>query len=450
MIFVTIGSAEPFDRLMAALSGLGSRTPLVVQHGGSPPPSSAARSVPFMSFDECMAHIRQAHAVITHAGVGTVLAVLSHGKRPIVVPRLRAFGEAVDDHQLLFARRLADAGVVVLVEDLTLLADAVAEAESDRKVLTLSANELVADLREYIRGAGPKTRHRSTVLSRSRHSLGSCFQGALRLLPPSKRAPVARRLLRSAPRAARLSLAGRAIRVLHAQDDLHIVSGPLEGCRWVVASGLHACVEGTYEAENQALLCEHVAPGEVVFDVGANAGFFTLLASRLVGPSGRVIAFEPFPAALHDLRRHLELNGVENADVIEAAVSESPGTARFLPHVESTMGRLAAEGELVVEVVALDDVCRSGRVPMPDLIKIDVEGEELKVLRGAEAILRERRPLIVLATHGADVHRSCCELLRELGYRLEQLPYDTTVSEFDFLGEVAAIPNYEVAGVGLS
>ena len=269
---------------------------------------------------------------------------------------------------------------------------------------------------------------------RLRHSLGGGFEGALRLLPPPMRAPLARRLLRSAPPRLRLSLAGRAIPALRPHDNLPIVAGPLEGWRWIAASGPHACVEGTHETENQALLLEHVRPGHVVFDVGANVGFFTLLASQLVGPTGAVVAFEPFPAALKYLRRHLELNRVENTTVVDAAVSDAPGRVHFRAHGPSDGGELSAE------VVRLDQLCATGKVPLPDLIKIDVEGEELKVLRGAARILRERRPTILLATHGAATHRACCRFLVQRGYRLEELPYEMTAIEFDFLGELAAIP----------
>ena len=104
------------------------------------------------------------------------------------------------------------------------------------------------------------------------------------------------------------------------------------------------------------------------------------------------------------------------------------------------MGRLAGSGDLSVDVVRLDDVCSDGRAPVPDLIKIDVEGEELKVLRGAVTILRYRRPTILLATHGAATHRACCRFLVQRGYRIELLPYDTTAPDFDFLGELVAIP----------
>jgi FkbM family methyltransferase len=273
-----------------------------------------------------------------------------------------------------------------------------------------------------------------------RRAAGSAFERALRLLPRRARGPVARRLLRAFPPSQRLSLAGRAIPTLCTGDHLPIVAGPLEGAWWVADSGLHACVEGSYESENQRLFLEHVRPGSVVFDIGANAGFFTLLASRLAGSDGLVVAFEPFPAALAHLRRHLELNGVENVRVVAAAVSDAPGSARFHAHAQITMGRLDDAGELAVDVVRLDDLCTDGTLPVPDVLKVDVEGAELQVLRGAETILRTRRPTILLATHGSESDRACRALLERHGYRLEPLPYDTTAPEFDYLGELAAVP----------
>ena len=82
----------------------------------------------FMTYQEVCDHVRAARVVVTHAGVGSVGVALNHGKLPIVVPRLRRFGEAVDDHQLLFARQLADMGLAQLVEDPADLPAAIAAA----------------------------------------------------------------------------------------------------------------------------------------------------------------------------------------------------------------------------------------------------------------------------------------------------------------------------------
>ena len=118
MIFVTIGSAEPFDRLLRALEQLPGDERVIVQGGATTLRPSRFEIRDFMAFDELVAQVRAARVVVSHAGVGTILAVRACGKRPVVVPRLRRLGEAVDDHQLDFARRLADLNQVVLVENL--------------------------------------------------------------------------------------------------------------------------------------------------------------------------------------------------------------------------------------------------------------------------------------------------------------------------------------------
>ena len=117
MILVTVGTNEaPFDRLLEGVDALQLDEELVVQHGPSKVRPRGAECHDFLAFDEIVEHMRAARVVISHAGVGTVLVALANGKHPVVVPRLRQFGEAVDDHQLAFARRLHREGVLTCVE----------------------------------------------------------------------------------------------------------------------------------------------------------------------------------------------------------------------------------------------------------------------------------------------------------------------------------------------
>ena len=96
MIFVTVGTTHfPFDRLLSAVATLETNEELVVQRGPSQVPVGNACVIDFLSFDELNDHVREAGTVISHAGVGSIMVALSHGKRPIVVPRLERFGEAV-------------------------------------------------------------------------------------------------------------------------------------------------------------------------------------------------------------------------------------------------------------------------------------------------------------------------------------------------------------------
>lgn len=141
------------------------------------------------------------------------------------------------------------------------------------------------------------------------------------------------------------------------------------------------------------------SPGDVVVDVGANAGVFAIAAASQVGPFGRVVAIEPNPDCAGRLRRNLLDNGLsDRVDVIEIAAGEAAGSARLVlvgrnsttAHLEATDG-----DQPVVTVLTLDEIARSLRLRTINLLKIDVEGSELPVLRGAAGVLATSRRVIV-------------------------------------------------------
>jgi UDP-N-acetylglucosamine transferase subunit ALG13 len=149
VIFVTVGTSVPFDRLVSALAVVDGEE-LVVQSGNSTNVPAGARSVRFMPYDEVVATIHRARAVVAHAGVGTILTCLGAGKVPYVMPRLAALREAVDDHQVVFARRLAAAGLVRLVEHPDELALHLRQADVASARDARPAAALVAELRDYL------------------------------------------------------------------------------------------------------------------------------------------------------------------------------------------------------------------------------------------------------------------------------------------------------------
>jgi beta-1,4-N-acetylglucosaminyltransferase len=152
MIFVTVGSSDlRFDRLLESLTRLAGDELLVVQHGlSSVRPTRAAVCVPFLTFDEITRYIREARAVVTHGGVGSIMTSLNFGKRPIVVPRQKRFNEAVDDHQVTLARRLDAAGLVVLIEEPSALGDALGNGQVKPLIAAQAAAPLAADVREFL------------------------------------------------------------------------------------------------------------------------------------------------------------------------------------------------------------------------------------------------------------------------------------------------------------
>lgn len=157
------------------------------------------------------------------------------------------------------------------------------------------------------------------------------------------------------------------------------------------------------EEELQSALEKHLKPGSLFVDVGANFGLHSLLACHLVGEQGAVLAVEPVPANLRLLRRNLHLNGFTQRSriVAKALVAEpcgelemtvEPGLSPAATLSASTDGKT-----VLVPTTTLDD-CLSGEVRLPSLVKIDVEGAEHEVLKGARSLL-ERGPTLLVEVH---------------------------------------------------
>jgi FkbM family methyltransferase len=199
-----------------------------------------------------------------------------------------------------------------------------------------------------------------------------------------------------------------------------VLRGPLRGSKWIIGSSLHSCWLGSYEYEKQRRITNELKHGTVFYDIGANVGFYSLLATRLVTP-GKIYAFEPLPSNVWYLRRHLELNETSNVEVLDLAVSDRTGTAFFEEAACRLMGHLAQEGTLSVRTATLDSLLFEEKISPPTVVKMDIEGAELPALRGATECIRRYRPVIFLATHGRQVHKACCQLLESWRYECQPL-----------------------------
>ena len=150
MIVVSVGTNEArFDRLLEWVAGTTIDEELVVQHGPSAIRPDGATCVPYLSFDALVELVGRSRVFVTHAGVGSIMMSLSVGRRPLVVPRLERFGEAVDDHQVGLGRRLAAEGLVTLVEQPHGLGRALVEPDQVAAT-TGPGTALSRDLREYL------------------------------------------------------------------------------------------------------------------------------------------------------------------------------------------------------------------------------------------------------------------------------------------------------------
>ncbi|MEX2264186.1 MAG: FkbM family methyltransferase [Bryobacteraceae bacterium] len=158
---------------------------------------------------------------------------------------------------------------------------------------------------------------------------------------------------------------------------------------------------GTFEPKETEIIRVHLRSGMTFVDVGANVGYFTALAASLVGPKGRVIAFEPSPYAFERLRRMIDINKLDHVRVVHAGLSDRAGRLKLYLGVGSrnhapTMVPHDNATAVEVPVRTLDSVMEEMGVDHIDLIKIDVEGHEPRVLEGAQKLLRDRRVQAVL------------------------------------------------------
>jgi len=186
---------------------------------------------------------------------------------------------------------------------------------------------------------------------------------------------------------------------------------------------------GDVEPEVQAVLQKYLRPGMTVYDIGANIGFFALLAARLVGATGRVTAFEADPEIAARLRENVERNKDAPISVEEKAVWSSSNPVFFaradaavspdrgLGHVIENDSGKSAPGTIRVEAVSVDGYV--GESEAPDFIKCDVEGAEVEVFRGTAKFLNERRPIILCEMHGDKNRQTLLTMFENLGYRCE-------------------------------
>lgn len=175
-----------------------------------------------------------------------------------------------------------------------------------------------------------------------------------------------------------------------------------------------------------------VKKGQIVCDIGAHIGSYTLSFAKLVGPEGKVYAFEPVPENLRLLKRNVQLNSYRNVVEIDKAVSSFSGKAKlYLSHTSSTDHQLYSSGKkrnlIWVKTTSLDDYFKlhNGKI---DFVKIDVQGSEMKVFRGMQGLLKKNRHITILTEFwpeglrlAGDSPEDYLRLLTQLGFKILEI-----------------------------
>lgn len=187
--------------------------------------------------------------------------------------------------------------------------------------------------------------------------------------------------------------------------------------------GLVVLMSGGFERAETEFAVEQARPGTVAIDVGANVGMFTVPLALAVGPSGRVLTIEPSPDNVERLESNLELNGLGNVVVEPIAVGDKAGSLvlqlasdpGFHSTAEIAESR-AVDDSLMVRAETLDQVWLRAHAPAVSFIKIDTEGSEDAVLRGAEEILRTCQPVLLVEAKSDERVRELDTWLGRFGY----------------------------------
>ena len=213
---------------------------------------------------------------------------------------------------------------------------------------------------------------------------------------------------------------------------------------------------GTYEPELQAAIHDWVKAGMVVYDVGANVGYITLMFALTTGKTGRIFAFEALPANKERLGMNIVLNNLSGkVTILDCAVIDKPGKTHFLIGPSDDMGK--AEGSagrqeiaylesIQIDGTSLDSFVFEMDYPAPDLIKIDIEGGEVLALPGMKRLLSEVKPIILLELHGHEAAQITWDTLIYCDYEIRKMvkgyPQVHDIDELDWKAYIIAVPRH--------
>lgn len=229
---------------------------------------------------------------------------------------------------------------------------------------------------------------------------------------------------------------------------LKIRSGPMKGKKYRLNkySSLSPFF-GEWEKDSQRVFESFVNPGDVVFDLGANTGIHTMYFASLIGPSGKVYAFEPMPFNLAEIELVKRLNNLANIEIVANAVSNQAGMLDFAIGAHPKQGSLemgiGTYKTVKVPVIVLDEAIEAGMQP-PDFVKVDIEGAEGAALEGLERTALKHFPTMYIELHNPEQDLRVGAFLQRTGYKAYRVHNKDSVAISKQVNFLQEIPRFDV------
>lgn len=197
--------------------------------------------------------------------------------------------------------------------------------------------------------------------------------------------------------------------------------GYLKGYKIIVSENTQwAPLLGRWEPAMQKIMTRVIREGDTVYDLGANFGLHGILCSKLSGDKGMLYNFEPLPNNIREIKDNYELNGIQNYENIQLAVSNQNTVLKFSVAAHATQGKIVKENNGVigidVESITLDQFILNGNRP-PNFIKMDIEGAEGEALEGYSNNLEKSFPLMIVELHSPEADKKVGEFLKFYNYK---------------------------------
>ncbi len=234
--------------------------------------------------------------------------------------------------------------------------------------------------------------------------------------------------------------------------DVTIKHGVASGVKFNAGAYNPETALGTYEMPVQEVFSQYLKPGDIFYDIGANVGFFTIVAAKIVGSTGKVYAFEPEAVNAATVRRNAQINNYAHVTVVEKAVSRTTGVEKLWltencgGHTLASVGTVSdAKNSITVDTVSIDDLIDKKLIEPPTFVKIDVEGAEIDVLNGMSQTIKEYQPMIIYEVDDREKegllnkHKEIDNFLHSQGYEIKYLAESYPSNAWN-VGHALAIP----------